>query len=166
MRNTYEVRAEKFIHEIFNYIWECEEVEDYEWAVIRFNHEHHRHVRVANGLTRVALITSDYVVKIDCGSRYHIDTFGGCANEFDIYAQAEADGFEYLFAKPTAVEYNGLSFCVMPRIRGIGRKEYDADWYMKPNESDWVCERVFDMHNGNYGWKDGHPVLIDYAANR
>ena len=166
MRNTYEVRAEKFIHEIFNYIRDCEEVEDYQWAVNHFNFEHHRKVRVANGLTRVALITSDYVVKIDCGSCYNINTFGGCANEFDIYEQAKDDGFEYLFAKPTAVCYCGKSFCVMPRIRGIGRKEYDADWYLSAEECDWVCERVFDMHNGNYGWKDGHPVLIDYAANR
>lgn len=166
MRNTYEVRAEKFIHEIFNYICDCEEVEDYQWAVNCFNFDHHRKVGVANGLTRVVLITSDYVVKIDCGSCYNINTFGGCANEFDIYEQAEADGFEYLFAKPTAVYYRGKFFCVMPRVNGIGRKDDDADWYLTPSECDWVCERVFDMHNGNYGWKDGHPVLFDYAANR
>lgn len=166
MRNTYEVRAEKFIHEIFNYIYDCENKEDYKWAVKCFNFDHHRRVRVAHGLTRVVLITSDYVVKIDCGTQYHIHTFGGCANEFDIYAQAEVDGFEYLFAKPTAIEYKGRRFCVMPRIRGIGRGEGDADGYMDTDESDWVCERVFDMHSKNYGWKDGHPVLIDYAANR
>lgn len=166
MRNTYEVRAEKFIHQIFSYIWDCENVEDYEWAVNKFNYDYHRKVKIAHGLTRVALITSDYVVKIDCGSYYDIDRFGGCANEFDIYEQAEADGFAYLFAKPTAVNYQGQQFCVMPRINGIEKTMYDADWYMSVPESDWVCERVFDMHNGNYGWKDGHPVLIDYAANR
>ena len=166
MRNTYEVRAEKFIHQIYSYVCDCVEVEDYEWAINAFNHRYNRKVKVAHGLTRVALITSDYVVKIDCGSYYNLNQFGSCANEFDIYAQAVEAGFEYLFAKPTAVEYNGMSFCVMPRIHGIERKEYDADWYLTPEESDWVCDRVFDMHNGNYGWKDGHPVLIDYAANR
>lgn len=166
MRNTYEVRAEKFIHQIYSFICDCEEVEDYEWAVNGFNYKYHRNVKVAHGLTRVALITSDYVVKIDCGRAYNLAQFGGCANEFDIYAQAEEDGFEYLFAKPTEIVYNDLVFCVMPRIRGIGKKEDDADWYMSIEESDWVCERVFDLHNGNYGWKDGHPVLIDYAANR
>ncbi len=164
MRNTYEVRAEKFIHEIFDYIWECEEVDDYKRAMTRFNYEHHRRVRIAHGLTRVVLITSDYVVKIDCGSRNCIDSFGGCANEFDIYAQAEEDGFAYLFAKPTEIVYQGLSFCVMPRIYGIGRKLDDANWHLSSEESDWVSERVFDLHYHNYGWKDGHPVLIDYAA--
>ena len=165
MRNGYEVRAEKFIHQIYSFICDCEDVEDYEWAVNGFNYTHKRNVKVAHGLTRVALITSDYVVKIDCGARYYQDRFGTCANEFDIYAQAEEDGFEYLFAKPTEVQYGGMSFCVMPRICGIGKKEYDADWYMSIDESDWVTDRVFDLHNGNYGWKDGHPVLIDYAAN-
>lgn len=165
MRNTYEVRAEKFIHQIFNYIWECDNVDDYVWAVNYFNFKHHRNVKVAHGLTRVALITSDYVVKIDCGCAHDLNRFGGCANEFNIYAQAEADGFAYLFAKPTEVVYNGLTFCIMPRIKGVGREFYDADYYMNAEECEWVSERVFDLHNGNYGWKDGHPVLIDYAAN-
>lgn len=164
MRNGYEVRAEKFIHKIFDYIWECEDIEGYEEAVRFFNRDYHRRVRVAHGLTRVVLITSDYVVKIDCGSNYDRMTFGTCANEVDIYARAKEEGFEYLFAKPTEIEYQGMIFCVMPRISGIGKTNYDADWHMNDRERDWVCDHVFDMHNGNYGWKDGHPVLIDYAA--
>lgn len=166
MRNTYEIRAEKFIHMIFDYICNCDSVKEYKYAVKRFNYDHHRKVRMAHGLTRVAFITSDYVVKVDCGTCFHLDTFGGCANEVEIYKQAEEAGFEYLLAKPTMVEYQGMNFCIMPRISGIGRTEYDADEYLTGAEWNWVVSRIFDMHNGNYGWKDGHPVLIDYAANR
>ena len=166
MRNTYEIRAERFIHQIYDFICDCECVEDYEYAVKVFNYECRRKVKVKHGLTRVVLITSDYVVKIDCGRLDWREQFGGCANEFEIYEQAENAGFAYLFAKPTAVEYKGRKFCVMPRIHGIGLEDDDADYFLTPKEDRWVSSRVFDLHNGNYGWKDGHPVLFDYAASR
>lgn len=164
MRNSYEVRARKFIRQIYNYICECEDVVEYEWAVNKFNHDHHRNVQIANGLTRVVLITSDYVIKMNCGYASNLSRWGTCETEIGLYKEAVRDGFDYLFAKPTEIEYQGLTFCIMPRITGIGRTPYDADEYLTEEEKDWVWERVSDLHNGNYGWRKGRPVIIDYAA--
>lgn len=165
MRNTYEVRAEKFIHQIFDYIVNCTNEEQFEEAIAWFNAFHHRKVRFSHGLTRVCFITSDYVVKYDFGTCRDAYEFGTCIDEVRMYAIAEKDGFAHLLAKPTMVEYMGHSFCIMPRIYGIGKYDEDVDWYLEGAECDWVLDHIYDCHNQNYGWKHGHPVIIDYACN-
>ena len=164
MRNTYEVRAERFIHQLYDYICDCGNYREIENAISRFNYMNRRNVIFRHGLTRIAFITSDYVIKMDFGSGYNMTQFGGCENECRIYEEAVAEGYEYLFAKPTMVEYEGHNFYIMPRIRNIGRYDYDVSEYLTEEENDWVEERVFDLHYRNYGWKDGHPVIFDYAA--
>lgn len=164
MRNTYEVRAQKFIQRIATYLIGAETIEDFEWAVKAYNYTYNTRVRVTHGMTRVALITSDYVVKIDWNPE-SIAVFGGCEKEMSMYAEAEADGFAYLFAKITPFQYDGMTFYIMPLIHGIGRTVQDAWDYMTVEESDWCSDHnLYDLHYLNYGWEKGHVVLIDYGA--
>ena len=165
MRNSYEVRAQKFIQKIFPYIMGCADLEEVEIAIGNFNMNFNRKVRFAHGMTRFALICSDYVVKVDY-SPEGISNFGGCEDEINLYAEAEAEGFDYLLAKITRYDYSGVSFYIMPRIEGICRTWYDADYYMTDEEKNW-CDwhGLCDLHCFNYGWKNRHIVLIDYGAH-
>ena len=161
MKNDYEIRAQKFIRQIFPYLDGLTDHDDRWYAVYAFNLDHHRKVSYSHGMSRYALITSDYVVKVD----YKETQFGCCEDEIDLYTEAEMDGFDYLFAKITRYTYQGVNFYIMPRIYGIERKEYDADWYMSEEEKDWCYNHdLCDLHNENYGWKNGHVVIFDYAA--
>jgi hypothetical protein len=70
-----------------------------------------------------------------------------------------------MFAKIERYAYRGLNFYIMPRIHGIERTEYNAEDYMTDDELNWCdSQGLTDLHNGNYGWKNGHIVIIDYAA--
>lgn len=164
MRSDYITRAKKFvpiIDTILNYNntpWDIEEDID------MFNQEKKRKVLFFYGLTRYAFITSDYVIKVDYNQEA-IRRFGGCEDEVEIYAQAERDGMEYLFAKITRYEYNGTNYYIMPRIYGIGRKEDDAYDWMTGKELEWIGDHdICDLHNLNYGWRKKHICLIDYGA--
>lgn len=165
MRNPYEVRAEKFIHQIYGYIHGCRTWRQFEIAVSKFNMDYGRKVRFAHGLTRVCFITSDYVVKYNFGSDRNLVTFGTNADEIATYKLAEEANFSYLFAKPTLVSYMATEFCIMPRVYGIGRYDEDANEFLTEEENEWVMEHVGDLHNHNYGWKGGRPLIFDYACN-
>lgn len=165
MKSNYEERAKRFIHSIYNYITDCVEPEDFEQAMYFYNCEYNRKVIVQHGLTRVALITSDYVIKINCGTLRNLNDFGDCEKEVELYEMAEEEGFDYLLAKITPYYYGDMVFYIMPRIHGVGRTYEDANYYMTFAELDWCAEkRLFDLHNGNYGWRNKHICLIDYAA--
>lgn len=161
---TYLERAKDFIHEVYPVIRENLDRPYVLRKIMReFNLTNSRNVKVANGSARVALISSDYVVKWDYDP-YSADEIGGCENEVELYDIAEREGFAYLFAKITRVEYEGHYFYVMPRIEGIGRTEERAWKYMTYAEKTW-CERhhLTDLHDENYGWKNHHIVIVDYA---
>ena len=164
-KSDYISRAQRFIHQISQYIdADSLYVDDFNYAVAKYNRTYHRHVIFAHGATRFALITSDYVVKVDY-DEWQISRFGGCENELSIYTQACNDGMEYLFAEITPYSYHGITYYIMPRIGGIGRYEEDAWEYMTEEESDWCYSHgLFDLHNENYGWKNGEIILIDYGA--
>lgn len=163
--SSYVDRAIKFIKQFSLYTEGCITLADYNWAVYVFNNDYKRRVRLHHGMTRVAFITSDYVVKIDFNAD-NIAKWGGCEKEMELYAQAEMDHMEHLFAKITPFEYNGQMFYIMPLVRGIGRKWDDAWEYMTGEESNWCNDHgLEDLHNQNYGWKDNHVVLIDYGAH-
>ena len=165
MRNSYEVRAQKFIRKIYPYIMDCDELEEIEEAVDIFNAEYHCHVKFAHGMTRFVLICSDYVIKVDYDP-IEIENFGGCEDEVFMYETAEKEGFDYLLAKITRYDYSGMPFYIMPKIKGICKTWYDADYYMSDEEINW-CNRhdLHDLHCFNYGWKNKHIVLIDYGAH-
>lgn len=165
---TYEERAKSFIELLFPMIKDCDEdVWDYIKATEKFNATYKRNVQCRHGLARVAFITSDYVVKFDYD---HDETtvIGGCEDEIKIYAIAERHGFDYLFAKITRYRYNGKTFYIMPRIRGVGSKDYCggyADEYMTEKEREF-CDslNLTDLHPFNYGFRNHHVCLVDYAC--
>jgi hypothetical protein len=70
---------------------------------------HHRHVRVCNGASRIALVTSDYVIKWDYNKR-GVSSWGGNVQEVEMYKIAEKAGYSYLFAELTSVWRNGILF--------------------------------------------------------
>ena len=165
MRSDYITRAKKFIPTIDVILSYNHRTWDIEEDIEMFNQEKKRKVIFSHGLTRYAFITSDYVIKVDY-SPDAIENFGGCEDEIEIYAQAEQDGMEHLFAKITRYDYNGTSYYIMPRLYGIGRKEDDAYDWMTEDELEWVQEHgICDLHNLNYGWRKGHVCIIDYGAH-
>lgn len=169
-KSSYYLRAQKFIAQIFPYIDGCGDncENEYEYrdalrnAIKRFLRDHpNRKVEASYGVSRIALITSDYVVKID----YNPDSdFGTSANEVDAYNFVCSEGYDKYFAEISCYIYGGLDFYIMPRVRGIGRKEGDAWEYVPEDVSDFLNEYFYDLHNHNYGWKDNHIVIFDYAA--
>ena len=165
MKSSYEVRAQVFINQIYPFIKYCDDPDDYRMAIRKYNNQYHRKVIVRHGMTRVVLITSDYVVKVDYGTRSCI--WGSCADECEMYKQAEHDGYEYLFAKITPVQVENHIYYIMPRIRGVGCSRsggYDVDEWLTEDENDWLNEHCFDLHYENYGWHNMRPIIIDYAS--
>lgn len=165
MRN-YEARAKDFIAQIYPYIENCKTTDSIYNVINKFNIEHHRKVKVARGSTRVVLITSDYVIKFDYDG-WGKNTFGSCRSESRMYKQAVKEGYAYLLAKitPYRQHYN-RTFYIMPKITGIGREWDDAENFVEDEEAyKWLCDNIGDRHFMNYGWKDGHIVMIDYAYN-
>lgn len=166
MKSSYIVRARQFAWDIYPFIRECKTVSDYEEAVENFNIINHRKVRVACGQTRVVLITSDYVLKIDYGTRQEL--YGGCENEHRAYQKVYNDGYAYLFARITPVMVNEKVYYIMPRIERIGA-EFN-DWneaydVVNDDESEYLYENFRDLHYENFGTRKGRPVIVDYAYN-
>lgn len=161
--SNYVNRAVKFIHDILPYIMRDELTpRKVEMNVRDYNLDKHRHVIVNHGIGRIALLTSDYVIKFD----YSKSVWGDCQAELAMYNIAVQEHYEYLFAEITPYECEGHTWYIMPRINGIGRYEDDAWEYISEEENDWICSHgLTDLHNLNYGWKDDHIVIIDYACH-
>ena len=163
--SSYEVRAIKFIKQIFDYISDCESINDYENAINRFNYTHNRKVSCSHGMTRVAIMSSDYVIKIDYNP-INVARWGCGEQERKFYELAFREGMSYLFAKIKPYYHRGRVFYIMPRISGVGRTDWDADEYLTAEEIDWCWDHdLHDLHCHNYGWKNNHVVIIDYGAN-
>lgn len=165
MKSDYRVRALRFLNSILSYleddIFDPTEVQ---YRVDEFNRDHSRKVEVMWGSARIALITSDYVVKWD----YDMDDahdIGGCADEYRAYQQAKEQGFEYLFAETTLVNINDIEFSIMPRIRNIGPDHHggEIDDYLTPWEWEWLRHFDKDIHHYNWGIRHGKACVIDYA---
>ena len=163
MKSSYEVRAKKFLEQVLPFIAGCMTLNDYEGAIACYNEQYNRHVHVAHGQTRIALITSDYVIKLNYGDKAKY--WGNNQSEYRTYQKAVADGFGYLFAPITKVKVSRRVFYIMPKVTGIGRSHHDVDCYLTPEENYWVKEHCWDLHCYNYGWSKGKPVIIDYAAH-
>ena len=165
MRN-YEERAKDFIKEIYPYLETIEFNRFYaNEAIHKYNNEHNRHVIIASGIARVALITSDYVVKYDY-NRDHVNNVGGGESEVYMYEVAKEEGYDYLFAKVSRYVYNNHYFYIMPRIRYItDRVEYAQD-FMTDDERQWCDSHdIDDLHSFNYGFREGKVCIVDYACN-
>jgi len=165
MKNSYKIRAIRFIEKLYPYIENCDDMWDYRKALAHFKYDNpHRNIRFAYGISRVAFITSDYVVKIDYDPE-EIDRIGGGNSEEQFYAFAKQRGYAHLLAEVSSFAYGTKVFYVMPRINGIGKYEDDVQWFLNEDDRDFVDDYLFDMHNLNYGWKNGYPVIVDYACN-
>lgn len=161
MKSDYVVRAKKFIEKVYPYIEkDINDVIKVHQGINRFNKDYHRNVIFCSGAVRIALVTSDYVVKWDY-SDYWKTQFGGCADELKNYRQAVEDGYGYLFAKITRVRCCGKTFYVMPRINNIGK----AYWNLEPDEEEYIENEICieDLHEENYGSYKGKTIIIDYA---
>jgi len=165
MKSSYIVRARHFAEMIYPFIVNCKTPNEYEQAVENFNILYKRNVRVAHGQTRIVLITSDYVLKVDYGAMGKM--WGDSACELKAYNKAFNDGFAYLFARINSVMVNEKVYYIMPRIKDIGFEHNgydDAYEVVTDEESDYLFENFRDLHYENYGWKDSHPVIVDYAC--
>ena len=163
--STYYERAIKFIKKFSKYIYGYKQVDINEIAsyVEWFNEENNRNVKFSYGATRLVFITSDYVIKLDRGdNRFGLEMFGGCEQEMDFYSYAKEKGYEDYFAKIDKYEYDGTNFYIMPRIKFIGTGYWTRG--LGGATKYWLANHVNDIHPGNYGFKNGHVVFIDYAA--
>lgn len=168
MKSDYRIRAKKFLKSIFPYIdgyMFC--VGDVEERVNEYNRDKSRHVQVCSGSARIALITSDYVIKWDYDEDC-VNDIGGCEDERRAYEAAMKDGYEYLLAEITLVDFHGYQFGIMPRIKKIGPMYHEGDIqeYLTPNEFDWLFEFDKDIHHWNWGIRCGKPCVIDYALTQ
>lgn len=123
MKNSYEIRAQKFIRSFAPFIQDIDFMNggfnarmQAKKAVLKFNAKFNRKVRIAHGSSRIVFITSDYVVKVD----YDGISFGGGQDEIRGYDFACANGMEHLFAPITKITHDGRDFYVMPRVSRTG----------------------------------------------
>lgn len=166
MKSDYKVRAIKFIKQIAPFFEDCLSPYDYENAVKEFNRKYNRKVICANGVSRIAFITSDYVIKIDYNERC-VAYAGGCEDEVQFYQFAKNCGFEYLFAAIEKVVVGGRDYFIMPRINGVGKfSSCYANEYLCGDDLEFIENYLGDLHNENFGWKNHHVVIIDYAWNQ
>lgn len=168
-RYNYVQRAKYFMTKFVAEIDNMDDMYDLIKTSILVNHYNERHtkrIKLTSGIARSVLLTSDYVVKWDRNVE-RAKTYGGCADEYEAYCQAEDDGFEYLFAPITPIEVRGMTFYVMPRIHQLARdvraELRELDMYLTENEANYIYDRFEDLHDENWGFIFGSPVLIDYA---
>lgn len=163
---TYVERAEDFVKELF----ECKGENTFKknYGVRRIVAEYlslhpRRRVKVEEGAARTAIITSDYVIKIDTGCT---DTYGGCEEEMEFYDYACDNGMEHLLAKPTRFCYKRMVFYIYPRASVYASMKHSRRWYdeLTYNEQSFVDE-ICDLHAGNIGFLHGRLCIIDYAMN-
>lgn len=169
IKNDYEVRAKEFIKEFTPYLKGIRVTKPNSYkvrdAVRRFNVDKKRNVKVASGASRIVLITSDYVVKLDFGTTWA----GNSATEMSGYEQAKKDGYEYLLAKISLYKCRNRKFYIMPRARVAETLTWQGQkrlWFkLTEGERKYIRDNFEDLHDSNWGSLNGRPVLIDYAWN-
>jgi len=165
MKSTYEARALKFARLLAILFAGCEYLSDFEYAIECYNRTHSRKLHYAHGVSRIAIIRSDYVIKFDfipTGS-FSKGQAGNIDSELRVYSKAVADGMAHLLAKTTVGEYDGLKYAIMPRVNGINKEEWCWWEHCSEDEYDWLSENVNDLHEGNLGYRHGKVCVIDYA---
>lgn len=169
MKTPYTYRAEKFIKILFPYIQKVLErkersAADFFICIKRFNKEKKRKVVFDSGASRMVFISSDYVVKVDLKEK---SWAGTSEKEYKMYLFAQKEGFGYLFAPSTRIEYHGYFFYVMPRVHNIDKWRDEDYFYEELNEEEYafISDFINDIHGGNFGYLHQKLVLIDYAWN-
>lgn len=161
VKSNYEVRAKKFIRDIFPYL--LEQNFTYYWSAIqKFNREKHRKVKCAFGSTRQCLLSSDYVVKIDLVKESY---FGTSKDELQNWKEFYSTcGYKDHFAPVSKYTYHDYDFYIMPRIPNVGSfgeddlgKDIDEDF------AEWAFNNIGDIHSEQFGRKNGKFIFVDYA---
>lgn len=163
MNTNYEVRAMKFAKALTMLFKDCMSLADFKRAIKTYNENHRYPLHWDNGISRIAIIRSDYVIKFNYG--YNHD-FGDCLSERMAYELAEKDGMSHLLAKTTIVSFNGCSCAIMPRIKRINNDHRYWEEHCSSEECEWLYNHVRDLHSGNVGYRNGKVCVIDYAASR
>ena len=166
MKKNYEARATRFIESTLVKMFDgCTNFYDFTYAIDCYNANHKRTLNWAHGVSRIAIIRSDYVVKVDYRptGRWANGRAGNCESELEVYMQAVADGMEHLLAKTTVLHMNGLTFSIMPRINGID--DWSRNWtdHCTIEERIWLIDHVHDLHDGNVGYRRNKVCVVDYA---
>lgn len=160
--SSYLVNARRFIHEIAPFLVSCRSAHDYDNAIHYYNRSSKNRIKCKWGQTRVVLIGTDFVVKIDYGHRARY--YGGCEDELMVYKRAVRAGYGEMFARISPCYYHGKMFYIMPFVHDIGTACDDAWAYVDEDLQDWFIDNVEDLHYNNFGFEDGHIVLVDYAC--
>lgn len=162
MKSNYIMRATKFMEAFYPYMRKYE----IRQAIRLFNEKNHRMVRLCKGAVRYVLVTSDYVIKWDY-NKQNSKCFGGCREEYHKYQEVKNDYFGYLFAEITPIKVKHRIFYVMPRVEslGIDHNQY-IDEVLEEEEIHYLYEEacIGDIHDENWGYINGQPVIIDYAC--
>jgi hypothetical protein len=160
MKTDYKVRAEKFAHVLVKLFEDCEDVNDFYQAVSEYKRSHRCAMKIDNGVSRVAIMRSDYVIKFHRRQDFR-DFAGDSYSERKVYEKAVADGYEYLLAETTLMNVDGVEVAIMPRIRHVGNTNF---WgCTTPKERAWIRENIDDLHSGNFGRRGKKICIIDYA---
>lgn len=175
MKSDYRIRAQKFIKQIFPYIdgYMYDDIDETIRRVQRFAAEKHRKILVNHGLSRIAIITADYVIKWDihfAQNKSERNLAGDCEKEYLTWRWLldENPGYAYLFAEIIRFRFGGENFYIMPRVRGIDKDRHgDVYEYVEGDEEDFLNEWFYDLHSGNFGIDlKGNITIFDYAWNR
>ena len=160
MKTDYRVRAEKFAHVLADLFADCVDLVDFYDAVQRYNTTHrHCAMQIDNGVSRVAIIRSDYVIKFP--RQGYSGWAGNNASECALYERAKTEGYSHLLAETTLININGIEIIIMPRVRGIGHTCMNT--HATCDELDWLYRNINDLHPFNYGRRNGKVCVIDYA---
>lgn len=166
MKHNYIDRAKVFIEAVYPYIMSgMEYTLRVQSSIRRFNTINHRRVIVSSGLSRIALITSDYVVKWD----YTKNTcYGSCETEYQLYNEHKNDSFSYLLAPVHRYTTHGKNFYIMPRVTKLAERideDLEIERYLGVDEYAYIFGdlKLRDVHSGNWGFNNGNPIIFDYA---
>lgn len=172
MKKSYIERAMRMAEILSSYMDSYSEIDSIynkcSVAVKEYNIRHkHSSMSLESGSTRLAFIISDYVLKVDYQT---IRSFGNSETELEAWNFICENGMEEYFAEITKyTSKSGIIFYIMPRIKHIG--EYDEEWFYDTlydidiGAYHFIEDNFCDFHEGNFGIKNGHPVVIDYAWN-
>ena len=172
MRSNYVERAEKFMRAFvrnYGHPMPNGRLAELEKAVEYYNTTHKRiHLSYGYGISRCAFILSDYVIKWDYDA-HGVSEWGGCEDEIKLYAKAVKYGQQYLLAPITRIRVYGRFYYVMPRCTrtSIFEKRHDLYYYLGEQKM-WQLYKTLclgDLHDGNWGFLHGQPVVFDYAAH-
>lgn len=165
MKKTYEERGLKFAETLAKMFQSCVYIWDFVAVIEEYNATHSRKLQWSNGVSRIVIMRSDYVIKFD----YHPTGWwedghaGNCETEEEVYAMAEAEGMEHLLAKPTVRHLFGHTVSVMPRIKNVHNSDRWWGNYCTEKEFNWLEDNIRDLHDGNLGYRGRKVCIVDYA---